>query len=503
VYFVLAVAAASNAEAVRLSDLRTPTALAMLVCGITWGIGYALTRQTEKAALISLLMVLAFATYGYVVAALTPSKAIRAVGGDAGVLALYVVIVAGVIPTIRRASGRFEALLHYCTVLGLLLVAYTSYAVRRSMVREPVASSPTLNTQVHQMAANASRGPDVFLIIVDKYTGLSLLQSNYGFDDGEFRQALEARQFRVPAIPRANYTHTFLALASMLNLRYLDDLPPRLGVDNPNWALSYPLVEKNELATFLQSRGYRFVFFPTAFGATRENRFADLQLPSPAEIRPEFTIAWARTTALPILRQYLCGLLGCPVLGFPYIPESAGLINWKLQQVAQLAGGEQPVFAFLHLTVPHEPYLFRADCSVREPYWPERDDGPEGAAVKAAYTEQITCLNRKLIDLVDAIRARSTVPPIILIQADHGHGRLGRDLPALQGLPPEKVAERLSVFAAYHFPGLPADSISDHITPVNAVRLMLREYFDTPLQPVPDVSYWSSADRPYLFTRMP
>jgi len=42
----------------------------------------------------------------------------------------------------------------------------------------------------------------------------------------------------------------------------------------------------------------------------------------------------------------------------------------------------------------------------------------------------------------------------------------------------------------------------DSVTPVNVVRLVLRQYFIADLPPLPDVSYWSSAERPYEFTRL-
>ncbi len=334
----------------------------------------------------------------------------------------------------------------------------------------------------------------------DKYTGSALLRANYGFDNGGFVHELERRGFVVPSAARANYSHTFLSLASMLNLRYLDDLPGRLGVANDDWTATYPMIEDNELAAFLKGRGYDFVFFPTAFGATRQNRFADRQLPSPDEIRSELLAAWYRTTAIPALGR-LCRRLGCPP-GPPYVPETAEMLNWKLRQLGHLDRHGRPLFVVAHLTLPHEPYLFRSDCSERLEYWPVSDNGKDSAAVKAAYLEQIRCVNRKLLGVVDSILFHSPRPPVIVIQADHGHGRLGRQLPALDAVPAPQVAERLSVFAAYHLPGVLGGAVGDSVTPVNVFRLVLRTYFRADLPSLPDASYWSSAKRPYDFTRL-
>jgi hypothetical protein len=137
---------------------------------------------------------------------------------------------------------------------------------------------------------------------------------------------------------------------------------------------------------------------------------------------------------------------------------------------------------------------------VRTAFWPERDGGEMAAAVKKAYVEQVACVNRKLQDVVDSILAHAPRPPVILIQADHGHGRLGRKLPDLAVSPAPQVAERISVFAAYHLPGVAKEEIGDSITPVNALRLVLRHYFGAELPPLPDLTYWSSNDRPYDYS---
>ena len=103
---------------------------------------------------------------------------------------------------------------------------------------------------------------------------------------------------------------------------------------------------------------------------------------------------------------------------------------------------------------------------------------------------------------MDALQRRSSTPPIILLQSDHGHGRLGRLAPSLEAVAPWQVAERRAVFAAYALPGVPPDEVSDSITPVNIIRLVLRHYFKADLPNRPDVTYWSGWTRPYRFTRL-
>ena len=97
-------------------------------------------------------------------------------------------------------------------------------------------------------------------------------------------------------------------------------------------------------------------------------------------------------------------------------------------------------------------------------------------------------MNQKLLRLVNAIRANTSVPPVILIQSDHGHGRLGRKWPLVHEVTPSQVAERFSVFAAYAIPNL-TGVVPDTITQVNAMRLALRTVLPADLPPLPDRRY--------------
>jgi hypothetical protein len=387
-------------------------------------------------------------------------------------------------------------------VLAFILIAQAAlrlgYAVLTS---RPYASPPALAALVHR-AEPRTVAPDIYLLVLDKYSGSRYLKSLYDLDNTPFESQLRARGFVVPRASRTNYVQTFLSLASMLNARYLDDVPGQIGEANRRWAAVYPLIEHSTVAEFLQTRSYRFVFFPTAFPATNRNRTADLQLPDPRHVTREFVVGWERTTMLPALHHLWCLARQCTTNRWPYVPESATFFDWKFEQIGRIGGESRPVFVLAHLLVPHEPYLYRGDCTHREPIWPPSDGGVFAPVVAAAYAAQVTCVNTKVLSLVDTILRRSRLPPVILIQADHGHGRFGRLVPPLDSVSTEQASERASVFAAYYLPGVAPNAVVDSISPVNAIRLVLRHYFGADLPPVEDATYWSSWNRPYRFERI-
>ena len=500
-YSVLYVAANNSGEVVYWSDLLAPIAIALAVALLAILIGTVIAHDRHAGGLVALVSLITFCGYGYIAGGFYGT-----VGLEAGVrwepllLTVLLASLLGLAYVLRRRRLVAQGVTAWLTAVFGLLVAYSAGRLIVERLRPTAAVAATRVAPALAPAVHLDRRPDIYLIVADKYTGSEVLRSHMGYDNSAMVAALRKRGFVVPKAARANYSHTFLALASMLNLRYLDDLAAQLGERNQRWDDAYPTIEYNESARLLKSLGYRFVFLPTALAATRQNRLADLQVPDPAAIQPEFSIAWQRTTMLPLLHRAWCSASGCTIDHLPYVPETAALMDWKFHQLERLGVPERPTFIVAHLTVPHEPYIYDAACRHVTPYWPQDNAELQPRAMRA-YVDQIECVNQKLIKLVDAIRSNARVPPVILIQADHGHGRLGRKLPALDGVAPERVVERLSVFGAYFIPGL-TEAVPDTITPVNAMRLALRTALGLDLPALPDRSFWSSHRYPYHFVRV-
>jgi hypothetical protein len=494
IYFVLTLAASNAVSLNGWVELAWPIPTVLGLTAVTWLLAYAATRSAPKASLISLLWIIAFSLFGYVTEALLPSGALQLVGGDIGLLGLFLLMLFGPTLAIHRATRSLDPVNRYATLVTGLLVLYTGLQLARGLDQD--RSQKILVPPPSSVAPGAagSQPPDIYFLLLDQYTGSEVLADHFGYDNGAIEAFLKQRGFEIPRHSRTNYPQTQLSLAAMLNLDYVQRFPPQVHL--------FDLIENNRLAAFLKQRGYRFVFFPSGFSFTARNRNADLQLPEPTEVGSEFVGVWQRTTMLPELFEIACAMLGCRAGRFVYVSEDASLVDWKFAQLQGLAGGGAPTFAFAHIGLTHEPYLYHADCSHRDPYWPT-DGGKLGDdEATRAYLDQITCVNRKIEAMVGAILSRSPRPPIIVLQSDHGHGRIGRHPPGLGALSAYQVRERMSVFSAYHFPGLSADSVSDSITPVNAIRLLLRYYFGADLPPREEASFWTTQSPPFEFVRL-
>ena len=499
VYSVLALGAANGGELIRPRDLLRPLVISAGAAIVAWLVSRAATRDLDRRAFLTFILVTVFLGHGYLVAALDP-----AIASDLTALPLAVVPVAVAVVLVRRSRVSFRPVSAYLSLVLVIMVAWASATLLwQWRPRGHAIGLPDLPSQLAGRPAMASGDrPNVFLILLDKYAGHRSLLADFGYDNSPFEAELGREGFFVPGAPKSNYVNTFLSLASLLNWDYLDAVALKARGDGSRWGPAASLIEDNRTWRALHRLGYRFVFMPTAYQPTGQNRFADLQVPDPRRLTHEFEAVWVRgTIMLPIL-QRMCAALSCWSGVPPYVPESAASLDWKFATIPTLARGDRPVFVFAHLTVPHEPYVYDANCGHRPPYWPTTDKGREAAAVTAAYVAQIRCVNRKIETLVSEILAASTRPAIILLQADHGHGRLGRDLPALSEVTPGEVAARSDIFAAYRLPGAPPGLMSDSVGPVNAMRAVMRYYYGLDLPPLQEATYWSSGSRPYDLTRV-
>jgi hypothetical protein len=119
------------------------------------------------------------------------------------------------------------------------------------------------------------------------------------------------------------------------------------------------------------------------------------------------------------------------------------------------------------------------------------------------YPAQVECVNRLLLATVRRIQAESPVPPVIIIQGDHGSKMLHAiGYPKPEEVPPQAARERFGAFGAYYLPGGGAEAFGDTVTVVNVLGNVLRYYFGAHLPPAGDEQYISPALSPYNFLRV-
>jgi len=144
--------------------------------------------------------------------------------------------------------------------------------------------------------------------------------------------------------------------------------------------------------------------------------------------------------------------------------------------------------------VPHDPYIFGAHGESLT--FPDNSDkGIHSRLGMAYYLRQLKFLEGRLLKTVDAIRARSKEPPVIVIQSDEGFesgGTLG-----------EAVTRdvRVKGLLAISIPGVSGAPAPQPPTTVNTLRYVFNQVFGTRYPMLRSASY-SEGDSPYQWQEM-
>lgn len=488
------------------NDLAASVAVAWGVAFVAWAFARRLTADPARAFLIAVLALgwLALGgTFGLFV-----TRLFSPIPVDGSSIAITWTLVLGLLAVgIVKASGpaaRFADAIEVGAALLAVLTIGRLGASALATQRDAGASAEA--AEAWEDARQPAR-PDIYLVVLDMRASVGWMASEYGYDQSRFLDSLRALGFSIPTAAYANYTHTQLALPSLLNGRLLEDDSTTATVEG---SAVYDLVGESSLWPTVHERGYRIAFFPTPYPATRELPESDLDLPAPSTRR----IPWAETlvahSPFALSPELRCHVFECEesiLAPFPF--ESASALEWKFKMLATLPDSAGPVFAFLHVLSPHEPYLYADDCSHRTPWWPlDEVDSDEQDALRRAYGAQARCVDSLTLGAVSEILRRSEIPPVIVITSDHGHGRIGRDVLRgitfeLDELPPARLAERLRVFTAVHLPR-GAAAIPDTISLVELMPLVRRAAWgDTVNVHREAPSYWSPFHRMHDFVPVP
>lgn len=507
-YAVLAVLAPNARQLEPGLSLRA-LALALAGAGLALAVLRLLLRDPDRAAVLTWWLALLFFTYGHAYALLqrTPFD-LHALARHRFLAPLWVALaLAGALWIVRRLGEPARA------GQALMLVSAAALAFPLiGLLAAPLGAPPPAPVAPVDGVRAPEPAPDLIYIVLDAYARQDMLGEVYGLDNRPFIEALEAMGFYVAARSRSNYAQTALSLASSLNL---DTIEGALGPLDPDSTDERPLaaaVRGSRVRRTLEALGYEVVSLATGYAPT-EWRDADRYLApqAPRTLRERITgppnafeTLFIQTTALAALSDLRTLLPFGPALDLeaPY-REHRERILFALERLADLPRGERPRFIFVHLVAPHPPFVFDGDG---EPlahdtaytlsagvYQGDREGYLRG------YADQVTYLNRRLLETLEALLARADPPPIILIQADHGPDASGLgEAPA----PVSYLDERFAILNAYLLSGCEPGGLYPEITPLNSFRVVWNRCFGAELPLLDDRSWISPYGRPYDLTEV-
>ena len=469
---------AHNIEQTEISSALRPLAAALACAAILFILLKAIYHDNHRAGVLTSVTLGLFFTYGHVYNFVEGVSLLGITIGRHRLLAPLWLALAGFSlwwgfqprPNLQAFSKRLNIIALITLIIPLGQIAADQLSLR------PVSGGSANSRAFVSAQVRTDRPlPDIYYLILDSYSRDDMLKKYYELDNTLFLDQIEQMGFYVARCAQSNYAQSELSMASSLNYDYLENLGEQFQPENRRRTGLAQLIQHSAVRSLLDSLGYTIVATDTGYDATRLSD-ADIYLAPrvSAEIN-DFEEAYIRTTAARLFTE------GVTILNLPPDWERRDQahrerILFQLEQLRQIPAIPGPKFVFAHIIAPHWPYIF----------------GPNGEPVhehpnsKTGYRNQVIFINQQILPILENILAKSEIPPIIIIQGDHG---------AVQVDP----KRRMSILNAYDLPDGGNALLYEGISPVNTFRLIFNYYFGLQIPLLEDVSYYSSYEEPYNY----
>ena len=321
--------------------------------------------------------------------------------------------------------------------------------------------------------------PDIYYIILDEYGSNNTLEKFFGYDNSKFVSFLVKNGFFVVSESHSNYPTTIQSLSSSLNMEYVNYLTEKVGKESKNFRVLNQILGDNKVMQKLHAEGYNIINMGSLWGPNNEFKNVNANICEFKEInRDSLLRELLQTSMISHLQEMWTNQVSRDRVFCIF--DELSTLNQKFSS---------PKFVFVHVMLPHAPYIFGPNGEDVNP-GVSLDDKPWD--LRKAHTDQIKFVNKKIRILTDTLLSQNS-NSIMIIQGDTGSAFDGDwDNPS-----EDLIIERMSNLNAIYFPNGNYESFSEHITPVNSFRIIFNEFFDANYTLLEDKMYWSSGSKPY------
>jgi hypothetical protein len=496
---------AHNIHIFHVSQILGPVATTACLALLPWSVLSVVLRDKKRAGLVVSLFFLLFFSYSIcyvqIRAFMVGVPRLSTIVTREHVLVAWIVLFSLGTYCFIKTRISLHNLTNIANIVAgsLAVISLANIAAYEFRMRSAWEGGGTLGRVEANPAGLEEPGvlPDIYYIILDGYARADILEEIYLYDNAEFLDYLTRKGFYVARESRSNYCQTLLSLASSLNMTYLDDLAQRIGIEYRGPRPMTGMIRNNAVIRFLKQYGYDIVVFPSGSSRTEIGN-VDIYMASRWSL-DEFQTMLISMTPIPFVANQL-GVYD--EYGF-----HRERILYTFDHLPRMAELEGPIFVFAHIIAPHPPFVFGVQGEEIDPEYPfVRFDGgdliPTGRLTRDEYVDgyrgQLVFINERVKRAVDGILSNSTMPPIIILQADHGPASM------LDWEDPDNTyfKERLAILNAYYLPNDGDMNLYDEVTPVNTFRVIFDHYFGADYELLEDESYFSTTTRPYAFTNV-
>lgn len=433
----------------------------------------AANRQPAKAAVTSVIALLFLLYYGLIIAELRKLNLVRA--EHFPLMPLLVFFTFCLIWIIIRQTEKFSLRLWRIATSAILVLLLVNllpilYIILKAQFAQGWNSSIELSSNPQLSAPAESGKPDIYFIIFDEMAGFEVVRRYWDFNEVEqFVDYLVENDFYVAEDSHANSFSTMNQMASRLNYEIF---PHTSGSRGYEYLVEQRAITNNKVIAYLKAQGYTTVVFSELNSgflfAAMPSVQADLVYEEAKGIQiestksntlDEFSLFVLKSTALtPWLAELDARL--------PLVEQHRQMVSFTIE-TAPIVEAASPKFVYIHLALPHMPFLFDQHGELLDP-----KDYYNWDMYLGQYAHSLF-LAKTLIGSILAT-SNGARTPVIIFQSDHG-ARNSDGTTQLENYPEEY---KTWIVNALLLPDCENAPLTQDMDPINTFPIVFNCYFD-------------------------
>jgi hypothetical protein len=457
---------ANNAAMLRFSSLTRMLIIHTSLAAVVYVIFLIIIRHPYKAAIASALLLVFYNIYGILYNFLFSMDIVRI---DHFTLLPFVILI------VIYTSSWLSKMENINSVIVWKLLTFIIFAVAIFNLVKIISfewQKVTLSTYIAPDSTKSevtmnNNDPDIYYLVFDEFSGFEPMRNYWKYEEvDDFVNFLKSKEFFVAENSHSVTGSTIYELSTRLNY------------------LTYPCCDQtrtyleaianNRAANYLKDRGYSTIafeeirsIFPTDISFQFDYLFEnDPSSPSVSSaIFDEFGVLVISNTMLSAFSRYYL-----PHLNDQGLVNHRNMIYFTIDKLANLSDIPNPKFVYVHLLLPHVPFMFDEYGNVLDEQYQYNWNYYLGN-----YIFSIRVI-REMVNTIFSISDPNR-PPVIILQSDHGARNqiIGDNKDTLLQNFPESY--KTSILFSLSLPGCDTSAIPQDIDPINTLPIVFNCYF--------------------------
>ena len=434
----------------------------LLYCGV-------FRKKQYRASLAAFIFVIFFLTYGLVYDWLVSIDKITI--KHYSLLPLVILLGFFISLLVNLLNQKPVSQIHNILLIVIsCLIVYNLFRIVPIEIQKSRLDNRTQNESSETVGnkTNSQNYPDIYYIILDEAAGFDIIKEYFNYDRiNDFTTNLKTKGFYIAEESRTYSTNTYVVMAERFNyMRY----PGSEGE-----LFYFEEIVNNRTMQYLKDKGYTIGVLNQMGGPLAYSYMpsfnADFSLEIDESMKANlsnFSDGFVELVTKPTMIRLFFERTAITRQVFE---NHAAQILYVMEKIGDLDDVESPRFVYVHLLLPHYPFMFAEDGSINE-----NKNYKNWSYYLGNYIFSMNVAEIMISNILDS--AKNNNPPVIILQSDHGARNGGEKDPDHVTLSNYPDDYRHHIINAILLPNCEHAPLSQDMDPINTFPIIFNCLFE-------------------------